>query len=228
MRSEELLAFGKRLRDARIAAGYRKARHLASAINLPENTYSRYERGEAFPRPHLLEIICNAIRVTPAHLRGAEGELAVSERPSSSAAKRPQKKKGPEIEHLAAARLTTYSIPETLQFPQMLAESCGESRFAESPGSAEFLKCQLESWKLARHFASAIRRPPASRAAPKPDAPLLQEIVRIYTQLMSDPRAFISHLASIDLHAIPASLADELIAQVDVFLEAWHLKIIGR
>ncbi len=48
-RQRVLVAFGKRLRSCRVAAGYNSAEHFAEALNVNAATYRRYERGEVQP-----------------------------------------------------------------------------------------------------------------------------------------------------------------------------------
>ncbi len=49
--------FGRRLRAARIAAGYEDAADLARDLGIEEATYRKYERGGALPRVDVLECI---------------------------------------------------------------------------------------------------------------------------------------------------------------------------
>lgn len=57
--------FGKRLKDARIAAGYRSAQKAANALALEPATYRTYERGSSLPNLEVLTRICELFHVTP-------------------------------------------------------------------------------------------------------------------------------------------------------------------
>lgn len=57
--------FGKRLKDARIAAGYRSAQKAAETLGLEPATYRTYERGSSLPNLEVLTRICELFRVTP-------------------------------------------------------------------------------------------------------------------------------------------------------------------
>ncbi len=47
--SEVRIQFGVRLKSLRLSAGFRTARAFAEALELDENRYTRYERGEVEP-----------------------------------------------------------------------------------------------------------------------------------------------------------------------------------
>lgn len=50
--------FGKRLRAARISAGYETAEDFASDLGVEPPRYRKYERGDAMPPIDLLEMVC--------------------------------------------------------------------------------------------------------------------------------------------------------------------------
>ena len=56
-------AFAERLRSCRIAGGYETAAELASALNLSDYAYRRYERGEALPPYDRLDRIAQLTNV---------------------------------------------------------------------------------------------------------------------------------------------------------------------
>lgn len=58
-------ALAKRLRKARKDAGFRFAKELADALDLPEHTYRTYERGEHMPDLTTLTRICKLLNVEP-------------------------------------------------------------------------------------------------------------------------------------------------------------------
>jgi transcriptional regulator with XRE-family HTH domain len=74
MPSHERTPFARRLRALRLAKGFAKARHVADALAIDENRYTRYERGEAEPNLELIEKLCIVLRISPGELLGiAEG-----------------------------------------------------------------------------------------------------------------------------------------------------------
>jgi len=72
--------FADRLRDARVAKGYKSAAKFAHAIGREEHTYRHYERGESEPDYETLERICHLLEITPNDLlpgaaeRGSNGQ----------------------------------------------------------------------------------------------------------------------------------------------------------
>jgi transcriptional regulator with XRE-family HTH domain len=84
--------FGLRLRELRLEAGFKTARSFARALNLEENRYTRYERGEV--EPNLLNIgkMCRLLGVDANRLLGLAdnsdaqtGPVAIAARVSSGA-----------------------------------------------------------------------------------------------------------------------------------------------
>jgi len=57
--------FARRLRAARVAAGYDSARAFAKALGVHEMTYGRWERGEVDPPLVTLVHICQLAQTTP-------------------------------------------------------------------------------------------------------------------------------------------------------------------
>ena len=57
--------FAQRLRAVRIPRGYRTARSFATALEIDENRYTRYERAEVEPDLDLLMRMCDLLGVTP-------------------------------------------------------------------------------------------------------------------------------------------------------------------
>lgn len=49
--------FGKRLRAARISAGYESAEEMAADVGAEPHRYRKYERGEAFPPLDILQLL---------------------------------------------------------------------------------------------------------------------------------------------------------------------------
>lgn len=61
-RAESMMRqFGKRLRAARIVAGYETADDVADALKIEPPRYRKYERGEALPPIDVLEDLCRLL-----------------------------------------------------------------------------------------------------------------------------------------------------------------------
>src|SRR5205085_9548910 len=63
--SEIRVQFGLRLKKLRLSAGFRTARAFAEALELDENRYTRYERGEVEPNLSNICRICLVLGVQP-------------------------------------------------------------------------------------------------------------------------------------------------------------------
>ena len=57
--------FSRRLKAIRVPKGFRTARAFAQALDIDENRYTRYERGEVEPSLDLLLRICELLGATP-------------------------------------------------------------------------------------------------------------------------------------------------------------------
>lgn len=66
-RFEELVkkALAKRLKTARIAAGYRFANEFARILRVEEHTYRSWERGQHLPDIPTMTRICRLLKVAP-------------------------------------------------------------------------------------------------------------------------------------------------------------------
>lgn len=75
--------FTARLKAARVAAGYRNAKHAAEALGVPYATYHSHESGKREPRASLLKLYAATFNVTEAYLvaEDAEPVQSVSPRP---------------------------------------------------------------------------------------------------------------------------------------------------
>jgi transcriptional regulator with XRE-family HTH domain len=60
--------FGRRLRRARILAGYETAREYAAALAVDEKTYGNYELGKRIPELPVLNRICASLDLTSDYL----------------------------------------------------------------------------------------------------------------------------------------------------------------
>jgi transcriptional regulator with XRE-family HTH domain len=70
--------FGKRLKQARKAAGFRPAEQFSAAVALEPHTYRKYERGESEPNFEILMRICEALNIPTSHLLPLESERQCS------------------------------------------------------------------------------------------------------------------------------------------------------
>lgn len=57
--------FGRKLREARLQAGFRSAAKFAEHIGLEPPAYRKYERGDSSPNLETLTKICTHLGVTP-------------------------------------------------------------------------------------------------------------------------------------------------------------------
>jgi transcriptional regulator with XRE-family HTH domain len=62
--------FARRLREFRVARGFKTARSLAQALDIDENRYTRYERAEVEPDIKLIQQICETLGLSPNDLLG--------------------------------------------------------------------------------------------------------------------------------------------------------------
>jgi transcriptional regulator with XRE-family HTH domain len=68
--SEVRVLFGLRLKAFRQSAGFKTARSFAEALELDENRYTRYERGEVEPNLASICRICSVLAIEPNDLLG--------------------------------------------------------------------------------------------------------------------------------------------------------------
>ncbi len=79
--------FARRLREFRVARGFKTARSLAHALDIDENRYTRYERAEVEPDIKLIQQICETLGLSPNDLLGTPvPRQAAAPRPAASAA----------------------------------------------------------------------------------------------------------------------------------------------
>jgi transcriptional regulator with XRE-family HTH domain len=78
--------FARRLREFRVARGFKTARSLAQALDIDENRYTRYERAEVEPDIKLIQQICETLSLSPNDLLGTPvPRQAMAPRPALSA-----------------------------------------------------------------------------------------------------------------------------------------------
>jgi transcriptional regulator with XRE-family HTH domain len=68
--------FARRLREFRVARGFKTARSLARALEIDENRYTRYERAEVEPDMELIQQICETLKLSPNDLLGTASPSA--------------------------------------------------------------------------------------------------------------------------------------------------------
>lgn len=68
--------FARRLREFRVARGFKTARSLAQALEIDENRYTRYERAEVEPDIKLIQQICETLDLSPNDLLGTPPSAA--------------------------------------------------------------------------------------------------------------------------------------------------------
>jgi transcriptional regulator with XRE-family HTH domain len=68
--------FARRLREFRVARGFKTARSLAHALEIDENRYTRYERAEVEPDIDLIQQICETLGLSPNDLLGTASPLS--------------------------------------------------------------------------------------------------------------------------------------------------------
>lgn len=66
--------FGRRLKAARIAAGYDLQRIIADELGIERTRYLKYEHGDCFPPLDVLALICNTLNVSADYLLGLKEE----------------------------------------------------------------------------------------------------------------------------------------------------------
>ena len=62
--------FGLRLKELRLEAGFKTARSFAQALDMQENRYTRYERGEVEPNLFNIGKMCRLLGVDANRLLG--------------------------------------------------------------------------------------------------------------------------------------------------------------
>lgn len=78
--------FAKRLKAARVRAGYKSAQTFAFAAGLEPHAYRKYERGEAEPHFDTLVRMCELLRITADELLPVNVEASSKPEPGAFAA----------------------------------------------------------------------------------------------------------------------------------------------
>lgn len=195
------LLFAQRLKETRIARGYRTARSLAQALAIDENRYTRYERAEVEPDLSLLMRICETVGATPNDLLG-DWPVSRPHRLSTGFAEKAEP---------VDPRVNTPPLPSSGTAPRAEpAQASRETARARQRALAWQLAGELA--KLEPKLDTAVRLPFAD----------LQTKSRFFAAIERDPFAFISRLAedtalaglNFNQQARIAALMDELIEAV--------------
>jgi transcriptional regulator with XRE-family HTH domain len=108
--SEVRARFGLRLKGFRQSAGFKTARAFAEALELDENRYTRYERGEVEPNLANICRMCSVLGVEPNELLGfseAPSEPITSAGEAAQAGRTGEDKPGPsQAAPLRPAKMT--------------------------------------------------------------------------------------------------------------------------
>lgn len=159
--------FARRLREFRIARGFKTARSLARTLGIDENRYTRYERAEVEPDLVLIQRICETLRVTPNDLFGAGDNVRRGE---------------PGYAASAAPTITGFAEPEAL----LAAETSPDTR----------MRRDSVTWTLACAVAE-LQVKTEETASTLPDAPplaTLQRAARLFSDLERRPFAAVSEI----------------------------------
>jgi transcriptional regulator with XRE-family HTH domain len=197
---------GQRLREARIQAGYHRARHFAEALGLKENTYCRYERDETSPSYDYLAKICQLLNVEMIQLVpvGGKSDLPASE------------PRQPILNGFSQSNRNGADLQPPLDSNRLDA-TAGVAR-----DTAAFIDsgaiCSLRAWRLAQLLAA--KAVDSNKAASN----LLHQVTELYFSLKKDPYPTL-------MPVLPnGSLKDaghdpELMAAIVAFLDAYHANL---
>jgi len=192
--------FAQRLRKLRGDRGFKRARHLAEALGIDENRYTRYERAETEPDITLLSLICQKLGVTPNQLLG----YAESDRHEV----------GPAY---VSPQAPAGALHEPLQPPLQPAPDPP----ASPHGSQESLRRLL--WRLAEWSA---QHPSSGGAPPPAGLGRVEKIAQLYTAYLADPFAAVGRVAGeasrVDASPASAREVEMLIEEILTELRFGH------
>jgi len=180
--------FARRLREFRVARGFKTARSLAQALDIDENRYTRYERAEVEPDIKLIQQICETLGLSPNDLLGTPAarhavgvRTAALAAPSGFAEPEHVPLIAPADETLLVRDKTAWSLACAVADLQVRATHAG----ADSTSRSATLR------QAARLFADLERRPyaavtdillhPAVAQAPVNDARRIETLIEALT-----------------------------------------------
>lgn len=154
--------FGARLRKLRIKKGYAKARHFAAALQINENSYYRYERGQGSPSLELLKRICEVLEVPIAELLPFGSVPSVrGEAPRRVRAEPAGAYSAHEATSLATASFAEFSQtgydapPITVRvLPEVQCSSTVVETVPGSISSKLHISCSIAAWELAEYLVA--------------------------------------------------------------------------
>jgi transcriptional regulator with XRE-family HTH domain len=205
-RPQARMDFAHRLRELRIARGFRTARSLAKALGIDENRYTRYERAEVEPDLDLIRRMCTVIGVTPNDLLGSDAGDQTHEPPQAST-----------------------SISDSRRAHSRSADSG-----AKPADIARAVAVDLAAWKLACAVADAQLRnePPCACEADSPEASartppasmsLLEVASALYRKLRKRPIETIAEFSSNPaITATSTAASARVLAAIDDLLAVLH------
>ena len=201
---------GERLRRARTIRGYRTRREFATAIEIPENKYARYERGESRPKPELERLICEKLGVSPEELwwgrRPDHGRAPIRDLAHVAIAdvRAGMAEDGPDVPLSASGSATVQVGSSTARHgtpPPALPTATAPARAA---------------WQLARCLVRNRTR--LAARTPEPGR-TLQDTAKLSTQLVAEPLAVIEReVQSMKFEQLPSGEADKISHKIETFL----------
>ena len=199
-----VLTFGQRLREARLLAGYQRARHFAEALGIRENTYCRYERDEATPNYECLARICQLLNLDV-------GEVVLSSSPakdSASVAHTISDSSDKSLDQTKVPRVNGDGRASSVDFAHT------ELRRTADPVSSTAI-CSLHAWRLSQLLVA--RTVPGGRDASEH----LPMVTDYYFALKRDPYPTLMPFLS-DPSSEKFSSDTELKLAIGRYLEAYH------
>ena len=189
--------FANRLRRLRQERGFAAARHFAQALGIPENRYTRYERGDSEPDLDDLYLFFEHLPASPNELFGVEGGTPSAKQP-------PGFESGPQ---------------EPLErFPE-IARGPAHSTAAEPPRRSD---ADAAAWHLAT-IVTRHRRPKNTASPDHLTFAELRDTGLLFKALRNDPFSTLSGLVTTPENAPSTDAAvriiEQAIAQYIAFLE---------
>jgi transcriptional regulator with XRE-family HTH domain len=181
--------FARRLREFRVARGFKTARSLAHALEIDENRYTRYERAEVEPDIELIQQICETLGLSPNDLLGTASPISrhAAVQPDTIAA--PAGFAEPAPVPLDASAVREHLLRDKTAWSLACAVAELQSRVSDpAPESSSRLATLRHA---ARLFADLERRPfaavseillhPAVSHAPIQEAHRIENLIEAFT-----------------------------------------------
>lgn len=193
------MLFANRLKMLR-SAKFSAARHFAEALDIPENRYTRYERGAVEPDIDLIYKICKVLAVTPNELFGVEAGQGVA---AGFASERQAE--------LTPAPPAPQKLVDTVKAePPPTPGKAPPKSGTATPQSAAI-------WQLAETVAGIRRGANGSPATPLAE---VTETARWYTDLASEPYGALARIGTDPaIASLSSSKSAELAELITAFVE---------